>query len=105
MNTTVRCFKRPRETDKHFRCGMWIMTQEARGAFFHGDQNEVQSPRPNISELVSGAYGAVEITPEEALAELDKPAPHERGEWTDAKKYMQEIFDRHPIATTEAKHV
>lgn len=72
---TARCFKRLRDDDG--RCGIWIMTRPTgrRGAFFHGDHDEIQGPRYTIEELskwaTEGGFLEVEeITGGEVLEEL-----------------------------------
>jgi len=98
MNTTVRCFATTEAAPVTKRRGIWLMTQPIgrRGAFYHGRRNEVQSPAYTIEELDEWANGRgesiiaiVEITPEEAVAEMDLG-------WPEAKEHMQQVFARHP---------
>lgn len=87
MNTTVRCFRRVGEVNE-YRRGVWLMTGEKRGAFFHGRKQELQPPEWDIGDFAHHPDFVVEITPEEALAEMDNG-------WPEAKVQMQKIFDRH----------
>lgn len=81
----VRCFARERTDGK--RRGVWLMTRREgyRGAFFHGERCEIQPPRWTVEEL---AAMHTEITPAEALAEMDNG-------WPEAKDAMRKIFERH----------
>lgn len=96
MNTTVRCFLRlrPADNDCGKRCGIWAMTGEKRGLFFHGDRNEVEPPHWSVAELVKQVehpdplfFRVEEISPQQSLAEL--------GDWPAGQRQLQEIFDRH----------
>lgn len=87
MKTSVRCFAKNRSDGKSR--GVWLMTEEKRGAFYHGDRDEVQKPLFYLSELASyESDGIVEITPEQAIEEL-KDRPNCQGH---AKRAMA----RHP---------
>ena len=97
MNTTVRCFATEESARRTKRRGVWLMTQPigSRGAFYHGRREEIQAPRYTIEELDEWSNGGtdplipiVAITPEEALAEMDKG-------WPEAKEHMQQVFDRY----------
>lgn len=49
MFDRLRCFKRLPKGK--IRNGLWVMEDERVGAFFHGDRNEVQTPRYRCSTL------------------------------------------------------
>lgn len=84
--TTARCFARNRpEAGK--RRGVWVMTKENRGVFYHGDREETQAPQWDISDL-KVMDDVVEITPEEALKELEN--------CPECKAHMERTFARHP---------
>jgi len=91
--TTVRCFRRLREEIEDKRRGVWLMTSNNRGVFFHGDREEAQVPRFTLEELETmskehDAFGADEIPPEGALKELE--------DWPEARDEAMRIFRRHP---------
>lgn len=85
INTTVRCFRRPRDDGK--RCGIWLMVGEKRGVFFHGDREEVQGPLLSVSDMEQAIEFCEEITPEEALKELES--------WSEAQVSAKRMFERH----------
>lgn len=103
MNTIVRCFKRLDKGD--LRHGVWIFTEPNgprlhRGAFIHGDRNEVQPPDYTVTDMESMAMcpeaafiQVKEITPEEALAEIEN--------WPEGQEAMQAAFDRHPAESVQ----
>ena len=66
IRTAVRCWltKEP----GRLRRGIWAMTGERSGLFFHGDRDEMQIPTWGIGELTY--IQAVEIPPAQALTEL-----------------------------------
>lgn len=83
----VRCFRRlPKGELRH---GIWIMTRDsgARGAFFHGDRNEIQAPKWTVEELMAPGTFCEPISQDEALAEL--------ANWPDAVTNAKAIFERH----------
>lgn len=92
INTTVVCFWRRRDDGK--RRGIWAMTGEKRGVFFHGGRNEWQAPHYSrtwlleMASLGGGLLDIEKITPADAMHEL-------RG-WPDAQRFLQAAFDRHP---------
>lgn len=96
IQTTVRCFRRVRDDGEPGRCGIWLMTRPSgyRGVFYHGDDEYRQAPRYTVEELSEwaktgkGFLQVVEITPEEALAELKS--------WPEAQKDAIAVFERHP---------
>lgn len=83
----VRCFRR---TDKgKLRHGIWVMTQESRGLFVHGDHDSIDAPKWSVSELENGLMSsdAEEVTPAQVLEEL--------ANWPAAAREVQRCFDRH----------
>lgn len=94
---TARCFARVRE-DAGPR-GLWIMTRESgyRGMFFHGDRHEAQEPRYTVEELdkwskEGGFLAVVELTPQEAVAEL--------AWWPEGQQQAVNILQRHGAEVT-----
>lgn len=89
--TRMRCFRR---NDKGIlRHGLWAMTEEACGLFFHGDRDEIQTPRFTIKTLASFRnngnqvwFEVTEITPSEALEELC--------DWPMAENTLREMCER-----------
>ena len=67
-----------------------------RGVFFHGDREETQPPRYTTLELeeMNGLQGqewfhVAEITPEEALYELNS--------WPAGQDHAMKVFEMYPI--------
>ncbi len=89
IKTTVRCFRRLKDKPHTTRCGIWLMTGPRRGAFFHGDREEVQTPQYSIKQLETnkGLFQIQEISPEEAINELES--------WPRAQEEAIVIFKRH----------
>lgn len=92
IDTTVRCFRRLKEEPLKTgdRRGIWLMTGERRGAFFHGDRHEVQPPHYDLSDLEQMAgppFNIQEISPSDALREL--------AGWPEAQRDAKRIFARH----------
>lgn len=91
----ARFFKRISKGSFHH--GIWAMTRMAgrRGAFFHGDRDEIQASHFTIQELSKwvekgGGWMAVEeITSEEAIAEL--------ADWPEGQQQLREIAKRHEV--------
>ena len=83
----VRCFRRRDKGD--LRHGVWVMTGEARGIFFHGDRNSIDAPKWTIFDLENGSFfiSVDEITPQQVLDELT--------DWPEATREVQRCFDRH----------
>jgi hypothetical protein len=96
IESSARCFRRLRDDgDEGKRCGLWVMTRESgrRGAFFHGDREEIQAPRYTVEELgewaAKGGFLPVEeLAPREALEELDS--------WPEGRDQLRKILERHP---------
>ena len=92
IETSVRCFRKVEKGG--VRRGLWLMTRPsgARGVFFHGDHCEIQAPACRLEDFESGdtPWHTEEITPEEALAELEPS-------WPEAAEQAREIFERHPM--------
>ena len=89
---SARVFKRLREDDN--RPGIWIMTRESgsRGAFFHGDHDDIEAPQYTVEELIAwgtkgGFLPVEEITGPEALELLSS--------WPQGKQAAKEILLRH----------
>ena len=89
----VRCFRR--DGKGKLRSGLWLMTRPKgrRGAFFHGERDEIQTPHYTLEELSDwstrpdGFIRVQEITPAELLAELEN--------WPRGLEMAQDIIDRH----------
>lgn len=96
--TEVRCFRRLQESPAKERRGIWLMTGEKRGIFFHGDREEAQSPCWTISDLkheernFNGDLGTIpiqEIACDDALLELKS--------WPEAQQQAKKIIARHQV--------
>ncbi len=86
ISTTVRCFTR-KCLGEEGRRGLWLMTHDRRGVFYHGSRKEIQGPRQNISDLEKGDWVS-EVAPEEAIKELEN--------WPEAQEHAKKVFGRHP---------
>ena len=94
INTTVRCFRTKERGSKSY--GIWAMTTETRGVFYHGDGYERAAPRWNVTDLENPAedgeyFGchSVAITPQDAIELL--------AYWPEAQKDLRAVFARHSV--------
>lgn len=85
----VRCFKRNRDDDG--RPGIWIMTSQEHGVFFHGDKDEVQLSRYILDQLIhpDPDFNVEEITTDEVFDILKN--------WAAGIDQAQEILNRHKL--------
>jgi hypothetical protein len=63
------------------------MTEERRGAYFHGTKNAISAPTMTLTELLmSNRVG--EVSPESAIMLL--------GRWAEGVRFLIDTFIRHP---------
>lgn len=93
ITTTVRCFRTPNKGSNGY--GIWAMTTETRGVFYHGNGIERLPPYWEVASLEKQEHpNAVAITPDEALAEL--------AYWPEAQADLRNVFARHPATVEQA---
>lgn len=96
INTTVKCFLTKERGSAGY--GIWAITTETRGVYYHGNGYERVAPAWSVTQLENPAksdeyFGthAVAITPEEAIEFLSH--------WPEAQADIRKIFERHPADT------
>lgn len=83
----IKCFVRLSLGEK--RRGVWAMTGENRGTFFHGDRDEMQLPRYRLSDFMEPdkfLYPIKEISVTEALDELEG--------WSEAQDTLRSMVNK-----------
>ena len=97
----VLCFRRLRGGDGERR-GVWVMVENRKGAFFHGDRRTIDTPRYSVDELADmtnpdeDCFTVEPISHAVALAELES--------WPDGQAEAKRILEKYEkIATLDAQ--